>query len=126
MKDNYSAFDRSESALGKDVALVITLLNSPVITNDGTYRYSTISVAEARRLVAAEGWSSAISHIDTAAIISTELGIDCRPNKVLWRQNVGDRAIVFRATPHRGETTSRTRGQIQLEGYTWGLLERTA
>lgn len=105
---------------------MIVLLNSPVITNDGTYRYRTISVAEARQLVAGEEWLSAISHSDTSVIVSNELGIDCHPNSIVWQQKVGDRAIVFRAMPRRGETTSRTREQIRQEGYSWGLLERLA
>jgi hypothetical protein len=107
-------------------ASMIVLLNSPVITSDGTYRYRTISAAEARRLVAAEDWLSAISHSDTAVIVARELGIDCKPNPIVWHQAVGERAIVFRVMPRRGETTSRSREQLEGEGYSWGLLERLA
>lgn len=72
------------------------LLNAPVITAEGLFRSRTLSVDEARALVRAQGFVSAIGHAQTAAMVSELLGIDCPIHRCEFRQRPGQHALVFR------------------------------
>ena len=105
---------------------MLTLLNSPVLTNDGTYQYRTITSDHARQLVANRPWFSAIGHVAAAEVISTELGIDCPLNRIDWRQNVGDVALVFKLQRRAPKVGDLSQAETMNAGFEWGLLERLA
>ena len=104
---------------------MLALLNSPVLTGDGCYRYRTVALDEARQLVAQNDWVSAIGHPAAAEIVSTELGIDCPCNRMDWRQRVGDLALVFKLLRRTAKVGDLSREETLSAGFEWGLLERT-
>lgn len=58
----------------KGEKMKILLLSTPVLVVDGTYRLSSISVDEARKLLQ-DGFLSAVGHQSTADMLSELLGI---------------------------------------------------
>lgn len=103
---------------------MITLLNSPVITAEGLFRYRRISLEEARALVAGEEIRSAIGHRNTADLIAQHLCIECPRDRIQIRQQTGERALVFQLSERPNKTSELTLEEIERIGYEWGLLER--
>lgn len=105
----------------------VWLLNAPVITTDGLYRSRTVSVDEARALVRARGFASAIGHPQTAAIVSELLRINCPMSRIEFRQDPGQDALVFRLA-HRLEEGQilQDRREIEHVGYSFVLITREA
>lgn len=61
--------------------LVVILLNTSVLTNEGSYSYESLALEEARHLVA-EGFESAIGHEGTAEVLSELLKVSVPVNRV--------------------------------------------
>lgn len=105
----------------------VWLLNAPVITADGLFRARTLSLAEARRLVAERGFASAIGHAGTATVVSELLGIDCPMNRAELRQQPGQHALVFRLGGRLAEAqVLQDREEIERIGYSFMLITREA
>lgn len=105
---------------------MLALLNSAVVTEPGTYRYSALTASEARALVRSSPWRSAIGHEATAQMLSELLEIDCPCVREHWRQQPGDRALVFRLKSRPSRAGELTRAEVEAIGCEWGLLERLA
>jgi len=103
---------------------VITLLNSPVITAEGLFRYRRISLEEARALVAGEEIRSAIGHADTAKLVARLLSIGCPTARIGVKQQVGERALVFRLRERPATPGELSLEEVERIGYEWGLLDR--
>lgn len=73
------------------------VLNSPVMTNFGVFRYRQIQENEACDWLNAGDWDSAISHESTAVFMSERLGIQIPFNRQPIRMLPGDEALVLRA-----------------------------
>lgn len=105
----------------------VWLLNAPVITADGLFRSRTLSADEARALLRAQGFASAIGHAQTAAIVSELLGIDCPMNRHAFCQRPGQRALVFRLACRLEEgQVLHDRRDIERVGYSFMLITREA
>lgn len=105
----------------------VWLLNAPVVTDEGLFRSRTLSVAEARAMVRAQGFASAIGHAQTATIVSELLGIDCAMNRCEFRQLPGQHALVFRLARRLEEgQVLQTREDIERVGYSFMLITREA
>lgn len=103
----------------------VCLLNAPIITSDGLFRCRTISLDEARALIRAQGFESAIGHAPTAAILSELLEIDCPMHRVEFRQAPGQLALVFRLARRIEEgRVLRSKADIEQVGYSFLLLTR--
>lgn len=105
----------------------VWLLNAPVITADGLFRSRTLTLPEARALVEAQGFSSAIGHASTAVLISRLLNIECPMCRRECVQLPGQQALVLRLARRLGE------GQVLLHveeleqvGYFFMLITREA
>lgn len=103
---------------------MITLLNSPVITAEGLFRYRRISLEEARSLVSGVEIRSAIGHSDTAKLVARLLSIDCPKARIEIRQEAGERALVFRLSARPATTSELSLDEVERIGFEWGLLER--
>lgn len=109
----------------------LTLLNTGIITNYGTYRFEPVSLAEARDLVAGfarEGRpiQSAIGHKSTADLLSALLAYEVVADRRQFTQTIDDLALVFKLARRPPEGTILTRAELEACGYEFALLTRLA
>jgi len=71
------------------------LLNSPVLTGHGLWRFSPLDQERARAL-AASGFVSAIGHEGAAHLLSEVLGMEVSTARIRAELTPGDKAIVLR------------------------------
>jgi len=105
----------------------LAILNTSIITVDGLYALSTISLSEATRLVqSAEGLDSAVGHVSSAQILTELLGAEVCVNRQVFVQTVGQKALIFKlcGRPEEGKILSRE--DIERMGYEFKVLERLA
>ena len=99
------------------------LLNSPVLTGHGLWRFSPLDLDSARTL-AAGGFVSAIGHESAARLLSEILR---QPVPVSRRQvslKAGDRAIVFRLLKRLPEGMVLDLAALKESEWELALLER--
>lgn len=107
----------------------ITLLNSSILTDYGTYQYRPLTLDEARAIVAdaraaGDEIESAIGHQSTAELLSALLGVAVETNRIEYRQRKGDVALVFKLSKRPPEGVVLTRDELEKLGYEFGLLTR--
>lgn len=105
----------------------VWLLNAPVITAEGLFRSQAVSVAQASRLVHCNGFESAIGHAQTAALLSSLLGINCPMRRIAFHQQPGQQALVLRLASRLAEgQVLHGREEIEAVGYSLLLITREA
>ena len=109
----------------------LTLLNTSILTNFGTYIYQPLTLEEARALVGEFQQSrkqiqSAIGHQATAELLSSLLAINVAVNRIEYLQAVGDVALVFKLKVRPPEGKVLSREEVEKMGYEFGLLRRVA
>ncbi|HOQ16042.1 MAG TPA: YddF family protein [Defluviitaleaceae bacterium] len=102
----------------------IALFNGTVATTDGLYRVQGISVDDAKKLIEENGFISAIGHKATAEIMSDLLGINIPMNRIDFKQEIGQKAVVFKLKKRPPEGSVLTKEQIEATGYEFKLMER--
>ncbi len=98
------------------------ILNTPVLTNYGVYRFEQLSLDQAKAL--AQGAFSAVGHKGAAEALSALLEIKIRTNRVTVKMDVGDEALVFRLLRRLPEGTVLTKEDTLNSLYEFGRLER--
>jgi len=104
--------------------MTVFILNSPILTSYGTYRYSKISLERAKNLLYTEGFQSAIGHKSTADFLTQLLGIKIPVNRIRIIMQPGDKAIVFRILQRLPEGAVLSKEELKKIPYELGLLER--
>lgn len=105
----------------------LALLNTSIITADGEYSLRTISLKEAQEKVqAATEIISAIGHQSTAEIMTELLETQVPVNRILFKQEVGQEALVFKMNGRPQEGKILTREEIEEMGFTFQLMVRKA
>lgn len=105
--------------------LPVEILNTSIVTADGSYDLSAITVDEARSLVrGAGGFESAVGHESTAQILSTLLGVDVAMNRVQFEQKPGQIALVFKLNGRPPEGTILSAKEVEEIGYSFKKLTR--
>lgn len=103
---------------------MITLLNTSILTQHGPYDYRPIPLDDARAIVRAQPFQSAIGHQATADILTELLGVPVPLNRTQYEQAEGDLALVFKLNGRPPEGTILSREQIDEMGYSFGVLYR--
>lgn len=103
----------------------VGVLNTSILTADGTFTLQTISLDEAKALVRGpEGVLSAVGHESTAQILTDLLGIEIRVNRIQFAQAVGQEALVFKLHGRAPEGVILGREEVEAIGYSFKLLVR--
>lgn len=101
------------------------LMNSPVLTSYGRFRFDGPIPPNQAALLVSEGFVSAIGHAGAAQLLSELLGIEVPVSRVAIRMAPGDRAIVLRLLNRLGEGEVLDRAGAAAVPYELGLLTRT-
>ena len=104
----------------------LALLNTSILTTTGTYSLTDITLDEAIRLVSdnVDNLDSAIGHQSTAEIMTTLLGADIPSNRLMFVQQVGQQALVFKLNGRPQEGKILSAEEIETIGYKFQLLTR--
>lgn len=106
--------------------LPIAILNASVVTADGTFTLSSITLDEARKLVHGVELDSAVGHESTAILLSTLLGRDIPTNRQLFAQQVGQKALICKLDGRPPEGVALSLEDLKEIGYSFKLLTRTS
>lgn len=109
-----------------DTTLPVAILNASVITADGSFDMTTISLEEARQLVRQAPLDSAVGHESTAELLTTLLGVQVPVNRQLFAQAIGQRALVCKLNGRPPEGKVLSREDLDRIGFSFKLLVRTA
>ncbi|OOM81864.1 hypothetical protein CLPUN_07260 [Clostridium puniceum] len=102
----------------------VGIFNGTIATTNGLYRVSDITIDEAKKLMSKNGFISAIGHNSTAEAISDSFNMNIPMSRIDFKQQIGQKAIVFKLNrrPPEGSILSRT--EIDEIGYSFKLMER--
>lgn len=109
----------------------LTLMNTSTLTSYGTFRYSRLSLDEARRLVRefeqqGKSIQSSIGHLSTADLLSTLLEFSVEVNRAEFSQTPDDLVLIFKLKERVSEGKVLSRQELEAIGYEFGLLSRLA
>jgi hypothetical protein len=102
---------------------MIFILNTPILTDWGEYKFSKISLGEVKSLLQGD-FVSAVGHEGTASLMSRLTGISIPVNRIAVKMQVGDQAIVFRVLTRLPEGKILTSEELQTIPYEFGLLRK--
>jgi hypothetical protein len=103
---------------------MVYVLNSPILTNFGVYRYKEISIVEAQKILKENSFVSAIGHESTAVFLSELLQSDIKANRVSITMQQGDKAIIFQLLTRLKEGQILSINELSNKDYRLGLLEK--
>lgn len=102
----------------------VGILNGTIATTNGIYKISDIDTADAKKLLVENGFISAIGHKATAEVISELLNIDVPLNRIDFKQEIGQKAIVLKLNKRAAEGSILSRKEMDEIGYSLKLMER--
>ena len=103
--------------------VALYLLNSPILTGHGLWRFSSLDLAAARRL-AAGGFVSAIGHAASARLLSTVLETEVPVARIRACLETGDTAIVLRLLERLPQGIVLDKDALDRLPWELGLLQR--
>ena len=102
----------------------LAILNTSILTVTGTFELKDITLQEAQQLVQNNEILSAVGHQSTADILTTLLGTEVPMNRILFEQETGQKALVFKLNGRPEEGKILTQQEIEEIGYKFQLLIR--
>lgn len=103
----------------------IGVLNTSIITAEGAYTLANIPLNTAKTLANTCDLDSAIGHASTAQVMTTLLGVTVPLNRQIFKQESGQRCLIFKLNGRPAEGKILTAAEIETIGYTFQLLTRT-
>ena len=107
-----------------DESMKIGIFNGTIATTNGVYKISDINVDDAKKLLCKNGFISAIGHKSTAEAISDSFNMDIPMSRIDFKQQVGQKAVVFKLNKRPPEGSILCRTEIEAIGYSFKLMER--
>ena len=102
----------------------VGIFNGTVATTNGVYKISDIDVDSAKKLICKNGFISAIGHKSTAEAISDSFNMNIPMSRINFKQQVGQKAVVFKLNKRPPEGSILCRDEIEQIGYSFKLMER--
>jgi len=102
---------------------MIYVLNAPVVTNYGLYRFVKITAEEAKGILSKE-FVSAVGHESTAMLMSGMIGADIPFNRITIHMEAGDKAVALWLIDRPGEAQVYSVEDLAAVNCELGLLER--
>ena len=106
------------------IFMKLAILNTSILTVTGTFELKDITLQEAQQLVQNNEILSAVGHQSTADILTTLLGTEVPMNRILFEQETGQKALVFKLNGRPEEGKILTQQEIEEIGYKFQLLIR--
>ena len=103
---------------------MVTILNSSLITAEGTFELKEISISDAKETIK-DGFISAIGHESTATIVSTLLRVTVPMNRIMYTQATGEQALIFKLNGRAEEGKILDIEEIEAIGFKFQLLTKT-
>jgi len=100
------------------------LLNTPILTDWGTYIFTPLSLGEVIKKLRSYPFTSAIGHEGTANLLSRLTGVSIPVNRVPIKMIVGDTAIVFRLLTRLPEGKVLSEEELKQFPYEFGMLRQ--
>lgn len=103
----------------------LAILNTSILTNEGTFTLKDITLEQAKELVTQNEILSAVGHQATADILTTLLETEVPMNRIQFAQELNQQALVFKLLGRPEEGKILTEQEINQIGYKFQLLTRT-
>ena len=97
------------------------LLNSPVLTDYGHWKFERLEI-QAAQAVLRGGFESAVGHSETADFLCQLLALEVRVNRATIRMKPGDQAIVFRLLMRLPENIVLAGDELTRQDFEFGRL----
>jgi hypothetical protein len=105
---------------------MLYIINSPVLTDYGLWRFEGPLDPAAARAMVSEGFVSALGHDGAAQFLSALLGTEFPVNRIRAHLAPGDRALVLRLLGRLPENRVLSAEDMAALPFELGLLSRVA